>query len=217
VAGFQIALDGRTLQTPAAAEFRLSNRALAEAIAEEWRAQADRLKPSSMPLTQLAYSWLDQLASDPTQIIDELMRYAETDLVCYRADGPGSLVKHQQRNWQPLLDDLARRHDILMSVHRGVLPRKQSQEALAALRRLLSTQRPFTLAAMAVATRACGSLVIALALCEGSLTPEQAFDLSQLDETYQIERWGEDAEAAARRCSLRQEIIDVGRFLSLAR
>jgi chaperone required for assembly of F1-ATPase len=170
-----------------------------------------------MPLTQLAYTAIDQVAGDPAPVINELIAYAETDLVCYRAEGPDSLVDRQQRQWQPLLDDFARRHDVLLSVHQGVLPRAQPQAALAALRRILSAQGPFALAGIAASARACGSLVIALTLYEGSLSPEQAFEVSQLDETYQIERWGEDAEAAARRRSLRQEIAEVDRFLKLAR
>jgi chaperone required for assembly of F1-ATPase len=205
------------LQTPAAAEFRLPSRALGEAIAEEWRAQGDRLKPSSAPLTQLAYTAIDQIAGEPAPVINELLGYAGTDLVCYRAEGPESLVQRQQRQWQPLLDDLLRRHNVLLIVHRGVLPRQQPQAALSSLRRLVSAQGAFVLAGLAAAVRACGSLVIGLALSEGALTPGQAFDLSQLDETYQIERWGEDEETVARRRSLRLEISEIDRFLRLAR
>ena len=195
----------------------LPSLAFAEAIAEEWRSQGERLKPAAMPLTQLANTAIDRVAPDPKSTFDELMGYAGTDLTCYRAEAPESLVERQRRHWQPLLDDLARRHDVRLSVHPGIIPHPQPPAALATLGRHLAAQPPFILAGLAAATRATGSLVIGLALAEDQLSPDQAFELSQLDETWQIEQWGKDAEAAARRRALRQEIQDTHRFLTLAR
>jgi chaperone required for assembly of F1-ATPase len=215
--GFKIALENRMLQTPAGAEFWMPNRELAEAIAEEWRAEGGFFKPSTMPLSRLAYAAIDQVTSDPAPAMDELMGYAGTDLVCYRAEGPESLVERQEALWQPLLDDLALRHGVLLSVHHGVIPRRQPEAALVKLRRLASPRETFALAGLAAAVRACGSFVIGLALSEGALTPEQAFDVSQLDETYQIEKWGEDPETSLRRRALLQEISEIDRFLRLAR
>lgn len=191
--------------------------AFAEAIAEEWRTQTEKLKPASMPLTQLANTAIDRVARNPEPVLDELMGYGGTDLVCYRAEAPASLAARQRQHWQPLLDDLARRHDVLLSVHHGIIPRPQDPAALAALCRHLETLAPFILTGLGSATRATGSLVIGLALAEALLNPDEAFDLSQLDESWQIEQWGEDAEAAARRRVLRQEIRDISRFLALAR
>ncbi len=205
------------LRTPAGGELRLASRALAEAVAAEWRAQAERVRPASMPLTQLVSTALDRVAPDPEPVIAEVMGYAGTDLVCYRAEAPASLVERQRRHWQPLLDDLARRHDVLLTVHQGIVPRPQPPGALSILRRRVGSLDPLQLTALAAATRACGSLVIALALAEGLLSPDEAFELSQLDETFQIEAWGEDAEAAERRRSLRQELVDIHRFLTLLR
>jgi len=170
-----------------------------------------------MPLTQLANTAIDRVAPDPKPAIDELMGYAGTDLICYRAEVPESLVERQSHHWQPLLDDLSRRHDVALSVHHGIIPRPQPPEALATLGRHLAAQPPFILTGLAAATRATGSLVIGLALAEGLVSPDQAFELSQLDESWQIEQWSEDAEAATRRRALRQEIQDTHRFLSLAR
>ena len=170
-----------------------------------------------MPLTQLANTAIDRVAPDPGSAVGELMGYAGTDLICYRAEAPASLVEHQRHHWQPLLDDLARRHDVLLSVHQGIIPHPQPPAALANLGRHLAEQPPFILTGLAAATRATGSLVIGLALAEGLLSPDQAFELSQLDESWQIAQWGEDAEATARRRALRQEIHDTHRFLTLAR
>ena len=203
--------------TPAKAALILPSLAFAEAIAEEWRSQGERLKPANLPLTQLANTAIDRVAPDPKPVIDELVAYAGTDLVCYWAERPEGLVERQRRHWQPLLDDLALRHDALLTVHQGVVPRPQPPSALAALARHLSTLSPFALTGLTAATSSCGSLVIGLALTEGRVTPDEAFELSQLDETYQIEQWGEDAAAAVRRRALRQEILDTHRFLTLAR
>jgi chaperone required for assembly of F1-ATPase len=168
-----------------------------------------------MPLTQLANTAIDRVAPAPAPVVDNLIAYAGTDLVCYRAEQPPALVEREQRMWQPLVDWLAQSHDAPLAVHHGVLPRPQPDAAMAAIRRLLAGLAPFQLAGLAAATQVCGSLVIALALAEGRITPEEAFELAELDASFQIERWGEDAEAAARRRSLRREIVDIHRFLTL--
>jgi chaperone required for assembly of F1-ATPase len=203
------------VRTPSKADFRLPTRPLAEAVAEEWRRQPDKIQPASMPLTQLANTAIDRVVPAPEAVVDGLLAYAGTDLVCYRAEAPPALVERQQRLWQPLLDWLAQTHDALLAVYYGVLPRPQPEPALAAIRRLLARPTPFQLAGLGAATQACGSLVIALALAEGRVAPGEAFELAELDSSFQIERWGEDAEAAARRRSLCQEIVDIHRFLTL--
>ncbi len=195
---------------------KLPNRALAEAIAAEWAGQGDKLKPATMPLTQLANTAIDRVAPDPAPAIEELLAYAETDLLCYRAEAPPGLVERQRALWQPLIDWLARHHDAPLAVHVGVIPRPQPEAALAALRRRLCSFSALRIAGLATATQSCGSLVIALALAEGKITADEAFELAELDATFQIERWGEDEEAVARRRHLRQDIQDIHRFLALS-
>ncbi len=126
-----------------------------------------------------------------------------------------ALVERQQRLWQPLLDWLALRHDAPLAVHAGVIHKPQPPPSIAALSRHLGSLSPFDLAGLAAVTQLAGSLVIALALHEGRISAEEAFDLAELDASFQIERWGEDAEAAARRQGLRQELHDIRRFLQL--
>jgi chaperone required for assembly of F1-ATPase len=203
------------LSTPAKAPLKLPTRALAEAIAAEWAEQGENLKPGTMPLTQLANTATDRVAPDPTLAIGDLLVFAGTDLLCYRAESPPSLVEHQRAQWQPLLDWLALRHDARLVVHTGIIPRPQPAAALTALRRHLLDQSAFILAGLAAAAQTCGSLVIALALAEGQVGVNEAFGLAELDATYQIERWGEDDEAAARRRRLRQDIGEIQRFLAL--
>ena len=202
------------MSTPAKAPLKLPTQALAEAIATEWAGQGENLELGTMPLTQLANTATDRVVPDPAPAIEELLAYAAIDLLCYRAEAPPSLVERQQAQWQPLLDWLALRHGAPLAVHAGVIPRPQPVATLSALRRRLADQSAFVLAGLAAATQTCGSLVIAFALAEGQVGADEAFELAELDATYQIERWGADDEAAARRRRLRQDIQDIHRFLA---
>jgi len=168
-----------------------------------------------MPFTQYANTAIDQVSSDPAHVMWELLTYASTDLLCYRAEAPVSLVERQQTLWQPLLDWLALRHDAPLAVHTGVMARPQPEAAIGSLRRHLGSLPPFALAGLAAATQASGSLVIALALHAGRIGADEAFELAELDATFQIEHWGEDAEATSRRQLLRRELQDIQRFLRL--
>ena len=215
--GFEIALDGRPMRTPAKAPLAVPSRPLAEAIAEEWRGQSDTLDLGNMRLTKLANTAIDRIAPDPRPVIEEMVGYVETDLVCYRAESPEELVTAQTESWTPLLNWLEERHDVRLDTTVGVVPRRQSPIAVQAVRDILSAEGPVALAALHSAMTVAGSIVIALALSEGRLDGERAFTLSQLDEDHQIAKWGDDAEAAARRAALRLEMLAAERFLRLGR
>jgi chaperone required for assembly of F1-ATPase len=213
--GWGIALDGRPLRTPAKHALVVPNAALAEAIAAEWSAQQDDIRPVTMPLTRLAATAIDHTSAQRDQVVAETAKYAETDLVCYRAEHPPALVARQQAGWQPLIDWAMLRYDASLTVTSGIVPRPQSPAALKAFAAAVAAQDDFRLTALHAMTAACGSLVIALALMEGRLDAAAAFAVSQLDETFQIEAWGEDAEAAARRQALAEDIAAAWRFVEL--
>jgi chaperone required for assembly of F1-ATPase len=213
--GWGIALDGRPMRTPARHELVVPSAALAAAIAAEWDAQQDDIRPATMPLTRLAATAIDRTRTQRDLVIAEAANYAGTDLVCYRADHPPELVARQQAEWQPLLDWAMLRYDASLAVTSGVLPQPQSPAALKAFAAAIAAQDDFRLTALHAMTAACGSLVIALALLEGRLDATAAFAVSQLDETFQIEAWGEDAEAAARRHALAEDIVAAARFVEL--
>lgn len=204
--GHIITLDGRTLKSPAKQAFIMPTRALADAIAGEWDAQGDAVKPDSMPLTQLASTAVDRIGVERAVIVDGTAAYGGSDLLCYRAEEPAELVERQSRAWQPLLDWAALRYDAPLTVQTGLMPVAQSPDALKALRAAVDAYDNWRLAALQSATPACGSLIIALALLEHRLDAEAAFAVSQLDETWQIEKWGEDSEATKRRANLRADI-----------
>lgn len=213
--GWGIALDGRQMRTPGKNALVVPSESLAAAIAAEWGAQQGDVRPATMPLSRLAATALDRTAPHRDKVVAEIANYAGTDLVCYRAEQPPPLAAHQHAVWQPLIDWATTRYDAALAVTTGVIPRGQSPAALKAFAAAVAAQDDFRLTALHALTGACGSLVIALALLEGRLDAAEAFAASQLDETFQIEAWGEDAEAAARRHALAADIAAAARFLAL--
>lgn len=216
-AGCRIELDRRPVRTPGRALLLLPNRRLAEAIAEEWAAQDEIIAPQTMPLMALACTATDVVAPRRAATIGELAAYAETDLLCYRAEQPETLVRRQAEAWQPLLDWAALAFDAPLLVTSGILPCEQPPQALAALRRAVEAHDDMALTALAAAVRAAGSLVIGLALSQGRLDAAAAFEAAELDASYQMEIWGEDHEALHARALVKAELEAAERFLALLR
>lgn len=214
---FGISLDGKTLRTPAKAPLAVPSAALAEAIAEEWRGQGAEVRLDALPLTRLASTAIDLVAMRRAEVVAEIARYAGTDLVCYRAGHPPELARRQHEAWQPLIDWATLRYDAPLEVTAGVLPVTQSPASLRAFTAAIAGYGTLELAALHLAAQACGSLVVALALVEGRLDVEDAFAASQLDESFEIEQWGEDAEQTRRRAALKDDMALAHRFLALLR
>lgn len=215
--GFAVALDGRPVRTPAKSLLAVPTVGLAQAIAAEWEAQGDEVKPLAMLLTRLASTAIDKVTSERLRFVDELAGYAASDLLCYRAEHPPELVARQEAQWQPLLDWAEARYAVRLEVTQGVVPRPQPAAALAALRATVEVQDAMSLSALHSATTAAGSLVIGLALLDSRLNADEAFELAELDESFQIEQWGEDLEAARRREAIRAEFHAVADFIVLCR
>ena len=213
--GFGVALDGKPVRTPAKQPLTVPTRALAEAIAQEWLAQGETVNPKRLPLTRLASIALDLVAPRRDAVVAELAKYAGTDLVCYRAERPPELAARQHTAWQPLIDWVTARFDAPLTVTSSILPVAQSATSLKALEAAIATYDTHRLAALHLATAACGSLVAALALIEGRIDAEAAFAAAELDESYEIERWGEDAQQTRRRAGLKEDIALAARFVSL--
>ena len=204
--GFGVALDAKPIRTPLKAPLVVPTEALAGAIADEWAGQGDTIERDTMRLTRLACTALDRAVHERTVLLDELAGYAETDLLCYRAERPASLIARQAAVWDPLLAWAAEAHGAGLRVTRGVRPVDQPAEAVARLRAAADALDIFHLTAAHLATGASGSLVLALALVHGRLDAEAAFLASQIDESFQIEQWGTDAEFEARRAALRADL-----------
>ena len=215
--GFVVILDGRPALTPVGAPLALPARALAEAVAAEWAARDDEIRPPTMPLTALANSAIDGVVPDRPGAVEHAVKYAATDLLCYRAGNPPELAARQHGEWQPLLDWAEETHGAALAVTAGIAPIDQPAAALEALRAAVEVLDDMELAALASLAAACGSLILALALAAGRIGAGEAYALSQLDETYQIEKWGTDAEAVARRDRLCADIAAAAAFLELSR
>lgn len=210
-----IKLDARAVKTPARASLAVPSRRLAEAIADEWRSVGETLDPRAMPMTGLANAAIDRVAPAPKAFADGLARYAETDLACYRAEGPARLRELQDKEWDRLLDWARRRFDVDFARTTGLMHVAQPEETVRRLRHAIETVESYRLAGLSPLVTIGGSLIAALALLENAITAEQAWEAVSLDERWQLEQWGADAEAQAVLQSRRGEFLAAARFLDL--
>ncbi len=221
VSGYAILLDGKPMRLPGGAPLRIVPARLALAIADEWQAagggKGGEMSFSDTPLTRLAGTAQERIAPNPDPTIDAIARYAESDLLCYRADSPRELVQRQARLWQPWLDWAALMHDAPLRVTTGIGYIKQHHDSIAALKRAVARQDVHALAGLGIVVPALGSVVLGLALAAGALDAETATALGALDELFQAEQWGEDNEAAARRAAVGADIALAARYIALTR
>ena len=195
--GWQVLLDSRPIRTPGKLPLVMPTRALAQAIAAEWDAQADVIDPNTMPLTRAANSAAEKVTPQFAAVADMLAGYGGTDLLSYRASGPATLAERQAAAWDPLIDWAARALRAPLKITEGVIPVAQDAGALARLRARLDDLTPWQLTALHDLVTLPGSLILGLAVLEGRLDADAAHALSRIDETFQAERWGRDDEAEA--------------------
>jgi chaperone required for assembly of F1-ATPase len=216
-APFGIALDGRPVRTPMKAALVLPARALAEAVAREWQAQGEFIDPRAMPFTRLSNTAIDRVAPDPQRIAEDIVAYAGSDLVCYRAEEPEGLVARQAEVWDPVIGWAEERLGGRFILAAGVVHRPQSKSLLDALRGSLLEHGAFALTALHEMASLTGSGLIALAVAEGKLGLEDAWAAAHLDEDWQAAQWGQDAEAQARRAARKADFDAAAEFLGLGR
>jgi chaperone required for assembly of F1-ATPase len=203
--GFGVKLDGRNLRTPKALPMRLPTRAAAEQVAAEWAAQGETIEMATMHATRLANTAIETIGATREGVADQIAQYAGTDLVCYFAEDPAGLVARQEAAWKPLLARALDEEELRFERCAGIVHREQPPETLDKVREIALGLDDFTLAGLAFGVSLFGSAVLGLALLRGWLDADQAFDLSRLDEAFQEEQWGVDAEAAERTARLRGE------------
>jgi chaperone required for assembly of F1-ATPase len=213
--GFAVRLDGRLARTPLKAPLVVPTEAFANEVAAEWRAQADTLDPRAMPATRLANAALDKVAAQRAEVAEMLAGYGASDLLSHRAEGPERLVERQRAAWDPVLAWATEALEAPLGTGAGIMPVAQDAAVLDRLRARVEAMEPFHLAAFHDLVALSGSLILALAVTEGWLAPEEAWSLSRLDEDYQAEEWGEDEEAAAAAAARRAAFLDAARFWRL--
>lgn len=209
---FEVRLDGRAAKTPAGARLRLPTRALAELVAAEWDAVEGDVVYARMPATRLAFTAIDRVSRAREAVADEAAKYAEADLICYFADAPQALIARQEAAWGPLLDWARDDLGLIYERASGIVHRPQPPQTPARARELALALDDHALTALSWAVGLLGSPALAFAVQRGRLTGEEAFDLSRVDETFQEEQWGVDAEAAERTAALRAEAGLIGRW-----
>jgi chaperone required for assembly of F1-ATPase len=213
--GVSVLLDGRPVRTPGRNLLRVPTEELAEVIADEWNAQGEQIDPRSMPLTGLANAAIDRVTPDPAGFARGLAEYGESDLLCYRAEGPRSLVERQEAAWDPLLAWAGTRFGVEFETTTGVMHRRQPEATVERLGRAVAARSPFQLAGVAPLVTIAGSLIVALALAEGAIGLQTAWDSALLDEAWQAEQWGADPLAAASLENRRREFESAYSFLTL--
>ena len=214
---FAVRLDGRTPRTPQGSALVLPTRSLADLIAGEWRAQGDWLAYTSMPATRLAHTAIDVVGAAREPTVEGVVRYAGADLLCYFAESPARLVHRQEKIWGPLLDWARDAHGLEFVRAAGIVHHPQPPETLARLPALLAPMDDFTLAGMAFAAALFGSAILALALRDGHINADEAMAAARLDEIFQEEQWGVDAEAAARADAMAVEAVMAERWFAALR
>lgn len=213
--GYTVELDGRRLKTPGRNDLLVASERLAEAIAGEWRDCGEEIDPRAMPLTGLANAAIERIAPDKGRFAVDLAAYGESDLTCYRADGPDTLVQRQAESWDALLDWARRRYDVDFATCAGIMHIAQPDATVKRLAHEVAALDAFRLAGLSPLVTIGGSLVAALAVLEQALPPETAWEAVSLDDRWQIEQWGADDEAVKSLDNRRRDFLAAARFLSL--
>lgn len=213
---FRVLLDGRSVRTPAKTEVAVTSRALADLLTAEWNAQAEVVDPAAMPLTRIVNTALDGVARRKVEVAADIVAFAGNDLLCYRAETPRELARRQEAAWQPVLAwadaGLGARFVTVV----GLMPVEQDQAALDAIAAVVEPLDPLALAATHVATTLTGSALLSLAVLRGRLGAEDAWAAAHIDEDFQIEAWGADTDATARRQRRWQEMQAAATIMALS-
>ena len=212
--GFGVELDGKTVKTPGRVALEMPTSESAQLVADEWSAITDEINPLLMPVTRLANTAVDGVANEMQAVMEDIVRYSSSDLLCYRADGPAGLVDAQRKHWDPILDWMDNDVGARFELAEGIMHINQPKEAIAAVGvRLKNHEEPFKLACVHTFTSLSGSALIALALAEGCLDADAAWNAAHVDEDWNVGQWGEDHEAAARRKQRHMDFTSAHRLL----
>ncbi|MDB5540072.1 MAG: hypothetical protein JWQ89_1799 [Devosia sp.] len=215
--GFAVTLDGRSPRTPGQKPVVVPQRALAEAMAEEWAAQGEFIDPKLMPIMRLVNSAIEAGDERLPALRDEIVKYAGNDLLLYRADTPRELVAEQERVWDPALVRIARHFGIGFQPTIGIVHQPQPEPTLDRLGASLAETGLIEIVALNSLTGITGSGLLSIALREGLMTPEEVWAAAHVDEDYNARLWGEVEEATERRAKRRKDFDAAVRVLEIVR
>jgi len=212
--GFAVVLDGKPVRTPGRKPLAVPTRSIAQALAAEWEAQVGTIDPGTMPLSRLVNSAIDGVVGAEASIATDVAKYAGSDLVCYRADFPEGLVAMQARLWDPVLEWAYTTHGWRFVCSVGVMHVAQPEASLRGVGATLGRYDAFALAGLHSMTTLTGSVLLALAVAEGRFDVAEAWTAAHADEDWQVSRWGEDAEATARRAARWREMAAAAKLVA---
>jgi chaperone required for assembly of F1-ATPase len=210
--GWTVLLDGRAPKTPAHAKLTLPTEAAARLVADEWAAQGEFIDPATMPATRLASTAIDRVSQVREAVAAEVSAWAGSDALCYFAEHPTPLIARQTAGWTPWRDWAAAELGVALEPAQGIVHRAQDPAAIARVKALALDLDDFALTGLATAVPLLGSAVLALAIQRRALRGDEAFDLSRLEEAFQEEQWGVDADNAARTAARRAEAVLLDRW-----
>lgn len=213
--GYGVHLDDRPLNTPGKLPLLMPTRAMAEAVAAEWDAQEDQIDPLSMPCTRSANSAVERVAPQHAEVAAMLSSYGETDLLCYRAERPAELTQRQAAGWDPVLEWAEHRFGARLNVGAGIVPVAQSRQATDQLAGAVAQIAPFPMTALHDLVTLSGSLILGLAVAEKHISAAKAWELSRIDEQWQLEQWGDDEEALAAAANKESQFLHAETFWTL--
>ncbi|UCI17479.1 ATPase [Mesorhizobium sp. B2-1-8] len=217
-AGFAVQLDSRPVRTPGKALLALPTEAAAALVAAEFAEQGETINPVTMPVMRLVNTAIDGVASDLQAVLEDILRFASSDLLCYRADAPQGLVERQNEQWDPVIDWARTAFGVRFNLAEGIIHVEQPRETIAVLgSHMAQRTEPLRLAAIHVMTSLTGSALLALAVDFGELDGEQAWAAGHVDEDWQIAQWGQDAEAVARRAARKRDMMAAVKLLEALR
>ena len=214
---FTVGLDGKEIRTPEKGICIMPTRIMADAVAKEWDGQLEEINPAAMPITKLVNTAIDRVGIRREALIDELIGFAGSDQVCYRADHPEELVLLQKEIWDPLLQNLKTNHDIDLKTTTGIMFQEQDPKQIKKIRVIIEAIESFELTAFYGMVTVTGSVTIGLNLFEDKISLDEAWNAGHLDENFQTSKWGSDEEAEERRRNLRNELDSAHYFLKLCR
>jgi len=204
--GFAVQLDGKSVRTPGKSLLALPTRAAAQLVADEFAAQGDTIDPVSMPVLRLANTAIDGVAQDVQAVLEDVMRFSSSDLLCYRADAPEALVERQADAWDPVLDWVRSALGARFYLAEGVMHVEQPRESISAVGLWLHQRaEPFRMSAIHLMTSLTGSALVAIAVEAQAIDADAAWSAAHVDEDWTIEHWGEDVEASERRKARRRD------------
>jgi chaperone required for assembly of F1-ATPase len=213
--GWIITLDGRAVKTPAGKSVALSSQKLADAVGAEWKAQEDQIVPASMPYFRYVVTAIDRVTPQRADIISQLVDFSGNDLLCYRDPDQMELAKEQNMRWNPLLEWAESEHGLKLQTGAGIIPIRQADDTVQIAQQILIEKDDFRLAGLYNLISLSGSFIIGMAIEQGKIGAEDGFQLAFLDELWQVRKWGSDAEAEDRRQTIKQDMMDATRYLSL--